>query len=182
LLGDDFDLPRRFLVGRDKRQFCALAIADEAHASEGRHRARAGERVDRNAAHLREVQSIATPQARRKGGRGRFIRKGPLHVGDDAVIVGVKAERSERLIPAIEIGNDHRQPPERERHKENATCAASLVLHAAVHPVVCRWKSTFWFDIERESLNAAQRFGRFRGISGHRADTANRSLRTHREH
>ncbi len=133
LLGDDIDLSRRFLRGRDQGQFRALAIADEAHASECRHRARADERVDRNAAHLRKVQPIAAPQARRKGGRGRFIRKGPLHVGDEAVIVGVKAERSEGLIPAIEIGNDHRQPPERERHKENATCATSLALHAAVN-------------------------------------------------
>jgi hypothetical protein len=53
--------------------------------------------MDGDTAHLREIQAIAWTQARLKSRRGRFIREGPLHVGDEAVIVGVEAEGSERL-------------------------------------------------------------------------------------
>jgi hypothetical protein len=57
-----------------------------------------------------------------------------------------------------------RQRPERERHKENATCVASLALHAAVNPVVCRWKPTFWFDIQRSNLRSCP-FYRSSGVT-----------------
>jgi hypothetical protein len=36
------------------------------------------------------------------------------------------------LDQTIEIRNDHRQRPQRERHKENATCTSSQSLHAAL--------------------------------------------------
>jgi hypothetical protein len=89
--------------------------------------------MDGDTAHLLEIQAIPWTQARLKSRRGRFIREGPLHVGDEAVIVGVEAEGSERLNQAIKIGDDHHQRPDRAWHKKNATCATHLTLHADVN-------------------------------------------------
>jgi hypothetical protein len=132
-LGDDFDVSRRSFRSCDESQLGALLIGDEPHPSEGGHCARALFRADRNAAHPCKIEPIAGSQASLKSGRCRFIREWPPHVGDEAIIVRVESEGAEGLHQATEVRDDHRQRPQRDRHKDHSTCALAQALHAGLN-------------------------------------------------
>ena len=107
-------------------------IGNEAKTSQGGHRTRAPQSVEGNARHLREIEPVAHTQACLKSGGVRLVEKRPLYIGNDAIVVGVKAERTQWLIQSIEIGNDHRQRPEREHYKQTATCDVPITAHPVI--------------------------------------------------
>src|SRR5262249_25962842 len=92
LFCNDVDFSRSSIGSGSHHKFSVALIGDKAKTSQGGHRACTPQSVERNAAHLREIEPVADTQAGLKGGGVRLVDKRPLYVGNDAIVVSVKAE------------------------------------------------------------------------------------------
>jgi hypothetical protein len=86
--------------------------------------------IDGNAAHARQVESIAFAQSCPPSRRCRFIGERPTHIGDEAVTVGVEAEGAEGLNKSIKVWHNHRQGPDRQDDKDKTALDTPEKLHA----------------------------------------------------
>ena len=101
------------------------------HPAPERERRSAELVADLGAAHPLRIDPVAGAQAGPPGGRLGLRFEGPLHIEHQAIGVAGEPERAERTHGAQEVGRDHRDRVERQKHEDQAAAEPRAIAAGA---------------------------------------------------